>query len=839
MIATPPVTDPRSEVRIGLVLYGGVSLAVYMNGVVLEFWRLLRASRGITQNPYSELLRNAKVDVTVDVISGTSAGGINGVLLAKALATGADLSVLRNFWIDKADLDQLLRPPGETAPRSLLRSDFFENQLSEALAEMDRRGTKQTLVDVLDLFVSGTRLRGRVRDFIDGLGQTLQTREYRKMFQLRFRKKGFNPADRSLGYDRNDFEPKYNRTLVEICRATSAFPVAFEPRLIERSSYNNFLFLNDEPLTAYFSDGGILHNKPFTETLSTIFTRMADRPVKRWLFSVEPDPEHYAVETAPGPEPEFLEVLLKAVSGIPMYQSIAADFDRLDGHNAKVRNVIELLHGMESIISERFQTKVNEGTESEFRAFLEQQVLYFAYQALKRQALIGSLTDRFLRAAKLDESQREFVEAGIRSYRADEKTFLDTFDDGYRVRRAYYLLQTLDQFLDRVDVVAPEERERFKPAHQSLWAHFERIRALSWEVFEGNSESAKRVKGLYGQGGDALSAAVKDVLKDIGVALSAGLAGVRTDTLATCEEIESEIARLRGMNLPGVPFPPHPFPRIFDRYEIRDMFILPIEVLAEVAERDPIDFIRISPSAATYIEKRPEDKLAGDTLGHFGGFLSQHWRANDVLWGRLDSAEVIVRVLLGNESKQMVESHIHSIQEDITRAELPLVWQKTPNLNYKAHLEREHKVGEEELANLPAELKLPLALRASHVLRNMFRRVEQSDSRRGLKAAFRWLGFILSVLLSLIRWPAIALWSKDIMARKFATLVLFVFFLSGILLFVLASVLGVIPLDGRVGVWIGVLTVPFLLWIMILELRWRILAIVGLILVILSLWRRF
>ena len=33
------------EIRIGLVLYGGVSLAVYINGVTTELWNLLRASR--------------------------------------------------------------------------------------------------------------------------------------------------------------------------------------------------------------------------------------------------------------------------------------------------------------------------------------------------------------------------------------------------------------------------------------------------------------------------------------------------------------------------------------------------------------------------------------------------------------------------------------------------------------------------------------------------------------------------------------------------------------------------------------------------------------------------
>lgn len=38
------MAQPKKELRIGLVLYGGVSLAVYMHGVVTEIWNALRAS---------------------------------------------------------------------------------------------------------------------------------------------------------------------------------------------------------------------------------------------------------------------------------------------------------------------------------------------------------------------------------------------------------------------------------------------------------------------------------------------------------------------------------------------------------------------------------------------------------------------------------------------------------------------------------------------------------------------------------------------------------------------------------------------------------------------------
>ena len=35
----------QKELRIALVCYGGISLAVYMHGVTKELWKLARASR--------------------------------------------------------------------------------------------------------------------------------------------------------------------------------------------------------------------------------------------------------------------------------------------------------------------------------------------------------------------------------------------------------------------------------------------------------------------------------------------------------------------------------------------------------------------------------------------------------------------------------------------------------------------------------------------------------------------------------------------------------------------------------------------------------------------------
>ena len=42
------------------------------------------------------------------MISGTSAGGINGIFLAKALANGQDFSPLKKLWIQEGNIENLL-----------------------------------------------------------------------------------------------------------------------------------------------------------------------------------------------------------------------------------------------------------------------------------------------------------------------------------------------------------------------------------------------------------------------------------------------------------------------------------------------------------------------------------------------------------------------------------------------------------------------------------------------------------------------------------------------------------------------------------------------------------
>ncbi len=91
----------EKELRLALICYGGISLAVYMHGITKEVWHLARASRAHhagepldeegTAAVYERLLRTIsgttgiELKVLIDILAGASAGGINAILLAQAI----------------------------------------------------------------------------------------------------------------------------------------------------------------------------------------------------------------------------------------------------------------------------------------------------------------------------------------------------------------------------------------------------------------------------------------------------------------------------------------------------------------------------------------------------------------------------------------------------------------------------------------------------------------------------------------------------------------------------------------------------------------------------------
>ena len=93
----------------------------------------------------------------------------------------------------------------------------------------------------------------------------------------------------------------------------------------------------------------------------------------------------------------------------------------------------------------------------------------------------------------------------------------------------------------------------------------------------------------------------------------------------------------------------------------------------------------------------PDDKLAGVELAHFGAFLKRSWRANDWMWGRLDGAERLVRLVDGILGNPMAKAgtlvgHARAVQAEIVRQELPVVVREIgEDEKIGAHVSREAK----------------------------------------------------------------------------------------------------------------------------------------------------
>jgi patatin-related protein len=419
MTAASPANYTQ-EVRFAVVMYGGVSLAIYINGIAQELLRLVRSTasgRDPQNNPsgtervyrkVSYLLDSGDYDVTpaeeklleeaagdpaltpptrfvVDILSGTSAGGINGIFLAKALANGQDMDQLQDLWIQQGDIDLLINDKRsiekplslQDPPASLLNSERMFYQLLKAFEEMDKSCAARSesdpspLVDELDLYVTSTDLQGVVLPIrlSDAL---VYERRYRNVLHFVYSSPGVSGEETT----RNDFHGNYNPFLAYAARCTSSFPFAFEPmslcdmdalldvlpgfnrNISSRSSsdlwqrfYRDYLDPRGVSTVPFpqraFGDGGYLDNKPFSYATETLMNRNADVPVDRKLIYIEPSPEHPEDDVEKPQKPDAIQNVVKALLTLPRYETIREDLQRVKDRNRLIERVNTIAAGVD------------------------------------------------------------------------------------------------------------------------------------------------------------------------------------------------------------------------------------------------------------------------------------------------------------------------------------------------------------------------------------------------------------------------------------------------------------------------------------------------------------
>ena len=293
--------EDRQEVRIAVVMIGGVSLAIWIGGVTLELQHLDVAGRGLrgTAVPigvYQELLEFLHARARVDVIAGTSAGGVNGGFLALGVVHQLDLGSLATVWEKRGALSELLRSPLERDPPSLLRGDdYYLEKLREAYREFKPLEGDFPAVEGSDrpveLFLTTTLFAGKESIFTDDLGRPISDTEYTGTFAFGTTE-SFTEDCGHLGH------VSVLDQLATASRCTSSFPGAFEPHRVEvepqkpgpdgrwKSTAGRASFGRSQ----FVVDGGVLLNKPIRPALEAIYRQSAKEEVRRVLAYVVPDP---------------------------------------------------------------------------------------------------------------------------------------------------------------------------------------------------------------------------------------------------------------------------------------------------------------------------------------------------------------------------------------------------------------------------------------------------------------------------------------------------------------------------------------------------------------------
>ncbi|TCM44274.1 patatin-like protein [Kribbella sp. VKM Ac-2568] len=351
---------PKEEIRFAVVLNGGVSLAVWMGGVVREIDRVTRQ-----YGPYGRLLNLLNAKARADVIAGTSAGGINGAALALAQANkNADVGLMRDLWSEQGRMDSLLQRPFRGSPASLLRGDdYFLPKIHEAMKQLSKNWEGSTAADrPLELIITTTLLHGARTVTVDSLGQQLPQMLHQGHFT-------FKRDDPMIG-ERNDFGPgaddDITAGLAIASRCTASFPVAFEPCFVPAKGRLGKVLASDgqaivdltdpgrrpdlgshvswrtagpaealpDDRSRFAVDGGLLANTPTKAALEAIGRMPASGLVQRVMLLVYP----HAPTNQPDPadrsdEPPTVTAAMGGLLGALLSQGNRTFVDEIETHN--------------------------------------------------------------------------------------------------------------------------------------------------------------------------------------------------------------------------------------------------------------------------------------------------------------------------------------------------------------------------------------------------------------------------------------------------------------------------------------------------------------------------
>ena len=787
----PPDPGVR-ELRLGLVFYGGISLAIYMYGTTREIHHLLLASDALeldaratptmqagsvgahgaglaaSARHYYQLLSDkwrkdgVRTRVVVDTISGTSAGGINGIILAKAIATNGPIDGLRKLWFDEADIVKLAggRPWTVKAVWRLLRKkpaltgDGWLRQLYAAFEDMDGRPKSSPSASLLpcgsqlDLLVPSTDYYGSQRVVEVGDPPTSHDRYHNQVFHFQF-------PDRQR--QESVFAgPTANATLAFAARSSASFPVAFPPtsiqglidaipeaklngtklaqqvfryQLLDRGTCGKPGTPEEDcaPVLAkgvFLVDGGVLDNYPLGIAFQRAGRTTPPVPAQRVFLYLEPDPAAPPLESSAAEiksAPNSWQMFWGASSTIPGNEPIAEDFKQLARHNERVDRILDVLARNElqarlergsgplkpgdvtvaSLVEDVVNYDLDRPKPLDLRPWLswDQQAplsrMAIAYQrwlieqdAAAAQPVAEEAYMRLRLHSVLDQLARNLASdvcalpesyegpratlaraivfqwaaaSGLKDDARRRNDFLTAWDLGYLRRNLRFVLAWIDYQYPGGKSESPYKRltaHQLELAHTAVRRAIDQVSALvradNLGALVGEPADLARLHGavcvkpeskpLIGEQAEALVAEHRQLLDGfvdrIGAKLSAEQDRIRGELfeqfVAQTTDWKDEQAR-RAVLARYMGFP------------YWDRVAYPYTAFSGTGELARANVVRLSPRDAVALDGNGADRLSGSRWGHFGAFFHRSGRENDYLWGRLDGAERLSK-LLGSSS---------------------------------------------------------------------------------------------------------------------------------------------------------------------------------------------
>ncbi|HYG46630.1 MAG TPA: patatin-like protein [Allosphingosinicella sp.] len=709
----------EKELRLALICYGGISLAVYMHGITKEVWRLARASRafhaGEDADPGSEavyrrlieaIARECELDVRVlvDILAGASAGGINAIFLAEAIAGGRSLEPLTDLWLETADVDRLIDPSMSRMSRlakaaavpiawawssrrgaleqtveaehreeirsklaNFIRARWFAPPFSgpgftrlllgafDAMASGPEGAPLLPSYHPLDLFVTVTDFYGypeRLR-----LNSPPEVIEQEHRLILSFRRAGpgrlADPAE-----------------LAFAARATASFPGAFPPFQVAeldsvleergahwpgRADFLTRALPRQSALgtaeAAVLIDGSVLANAPFRPAIKALQSRPAHREVDRRFVYIDPKPGMRSVRLAASESdeaPGFFATIFGALSDIPREQPIRDNLEAIDHRSSTIRRLRRIVEAMrpevEAAIERAFGSTflLMRPTAKRLAAWRARAQIVAAREAGYAYAAYG----HFKVAGVAEEVAERIFQLGGGGDRGRQE----------RVRQAIWSEIRRRGLADQEAMTSSGARPQVVLFLRSFDSAF-RTRRLRFLV-----RRLGQIEEQPDPPRDAIAAARGEIYRLIGryseETAEAGAEvyraaeahpGAALDALAAAWSLRADDDEADARLTEALAAFPKPERRslilAYLGFPFYDIATLPMLQGEGLDEYDEVKVDRISPEDATAIRAGGVGAtLKGIQFNSFGAFFSRAYRENDYLWGRLHGADRLIDI---------------------------------------------------------------------------------------------------------------------------------------------------------------------------------------------------